>query len=116
MPEFERRAPRSKSEFMSRILSYDFTGDLREMFPGGVNLTRMSSSSLMITSKKNPETRFLIAVHIPRTEEQLTATREKIAAKQAQQAGQAQSSTEPRKRRVRESQKPVAPQDGQTSH
>lgn len=113
MPKFEPKAPRSKAEFMSRILSYDFTGDLREMFPGGVNLTRMSSSSLMITSKNNPETRFLISVHIPRTEEQLAATREKIEAKQAEQA---QSSTEPRKRRARESQKPVAPQDGQTSH
>lgn len=113
MPKFEPKAPRSKSEFMNRILSYDFTGDLREMFPGGVNLTRMASNMLLLTAKDNPEIRFLLSVHIPRTEEQLAVHRERLEARRAEQA---QSSTEPRKRRARESQKPVAPQDGQTSH
>lgn len=106
MPKFEPRAPRSKTEFMSRILSYDFSGDLRDLFPGGVNLTRMASNSLMLTAKDNPETRFLLSVHIPRTEEQLAVHREKLEARRA----------ETKKRPGRSSQKPMATQDGPTSH
>lgn len=106
MPKFEPRAPRSKSEFMTRILSYDFSGDLRDLFPGGVNLTRMASNSLMLTAKDNPETRFLLSVHIPYTKEQLAARQEKQEARRA----------ETKKRPARASQKSVVTQDGSTSH
>lgn len=106
MPKFEPRAPRSKTEFMNRVLSYDFTGDLRDLFPGGVNLTRVASNSLMLTAKDNPETRFLLSVHIPRTEEQLAVHRERLEARRA----------ETKKRPARASQKSVVTQDGSTSH
>lgn len=106
MPKFEPRAPRSKSEFMTRILSYDFSGDLRDLFPGGVNLTRMASNMLLLTAKENPETRFLLSVHIPYTKEQLAARQEKLEARRA----------EAKKRPARASQKSVVTQDGSTSH
>lgn len=75
------RAPRTKTEFLNRILSIDFNGDLRDLFPEGVNVERSRGHSVMLVAKNDPDARFQIVVRKPRTEEQLAAMREKQTAK-----------------------------------
>lgn len=75
------RAPRTKTEFLNRILSIDFNGDLRDLFPEGVNVERSRGHSVMLVAKNDPDARFQIVVRKPRTEEQLAAMREKQSAK-----------------------------------
>lgn len=74
------RAPRTKTEFLNRILSIDFNGDLRDLFPEGVNVERSRGHSVMLVAKNDPDARFQIVVRKPRTEAQLAAAREKKAA------------------------------------
>lgn len=101
MPKsFGPRAPRTKGDFLNRLLSIDFTGDLRDLFPHGVRIERDGPQAVMLIDKHDPLVRFQIVVRKPRTAGQLEAFRAKHAMPKA---------------RARRVSRQAAAQDGQRS-
>lgn len=64
MPERHTKAPRSKEELINKLLSYDFSGDIRDLGEG----TQISRVAPNIVRLMFPETGrvFDLTVHIPR--------------------------------------------------
>lgn len=68
------REPRTKAEFMQRVLSYDFSGDIRTLSPEGARITRTGTNRLEVLMPMSG-IRFELVVRRPRSEEYLEKAR-----------------------------------------
>lgn len=60
-----KRDPRTKEEFLDRILRYDFDGDIRNIGAEPASIVRTGPNSLRLTFPES-DTTFEISVHRPR--------------------------------------------------
>lgn len=65
---FGTREPKTKADFISRMMSFDFNGDIRSLFPAGCVLTRTGTNSIAITSLSTSK-KWVLKVSLPRKEE-----------------------------------------------
>lgn len=63
-----KRDPRTKEEFLDRILRFDFTGDIREIGAEAASIVRTGPNSLKLTFPVSGQT-FELTVHKPRGEQ-----------------------------------------------
>lgn len=80
------REPRTKQELLSRILSMDFSGDLRTLSPSGAQLKRTAPNKLEVVLPTSGK-RFEIVIRRPKSEEHLTSLRAKLAKKVGKRNG-----------------------------
>lgn len=66
MARFEKRDPKTKEDFVNRILSYDFDGDIRHLGQGDAKLERTGAQSFRLTFQSGKT--FELVVRIPRDE------------------------------------------------
>lgn len=62
------RKPKSKREFVDRMLSYDFTGDIRDLFDHQCTLKRGGSNKIILRDAETGRD-WILTVSLPRTEE-----------------------------------------------
>lgn len=72
------REPRTKQELLSRILSMDFSGDLRTLSPNGAQLKRTAPNKLEVMLPTSGK-KFELVVRRPKSEEHLSKLRAKLA-------------------------------------
>lgn len=65
---FGTREPKTKADFISRMMSFDFNGDIRSLFPAGCVLTRTGTNSIAITSLSTSK-KWVLKVSLPRKED-----------------------------------------------
>lgn len=68
-----KRDPRTKEEFLDRILRFDFTGDIREIGAEAASIVRTGPNSLKLTFPVSGQT-FELTVHKPRGEQYAART------------------------------------------
>lgn len=79
------REPRTKRDFLDRMLSIDFSGDLRDLSPNrNIQLKREGATSLRVVFPDTDKT-FVLRISMPRSEEALA----KLHAKREQRANAA---------------------------
>lgn len=77
------KAPKTKAQFVDRMLMADFSGDIRDLFPNReVKITRLSANVLDIYDINN-QRHFNLVIRRPRSEEQINAAQAKREAKAA---------------------------------
>lgn len=79
------REPKTKEEFLSRILAHDFSGDLRTLSPSGARLKRVAPNRLEV---ELPESGLVFELWIrkPKSPEDLAHIQEVYARKLAKQS------------------------------
>lgn len=80
------REPRTKQELLSRLLSMDFSGDLRTLSPSGAQLKRVAPNRLEVVLPTSGK-KFELVVRRPKSEEHLTKLRAKLAKGAAKKNG-----------------------------
>lgn len=93
MEGFMSKEPKTKEQFLNRMLSIDFTGDIRDLAADrNITLKRTSANKLALTFQSSGQT-FELVVRKPRSPEQIA----KMLAKKLAKAGAGKSGRGSRK-------------------